>query len=71
MMPKLRNKTRSAALQFAQRYAEQMKSGVNVYAAPKEGSKVWYIRPLDYPAPPCCECVAQVLLGPEAVAMEE
>ena len=63
-MPKLRNATRAAAVTFATRMAEREKTGMRIYAAPGEGPRVWYIRPFDYPAPPCCEEVAQILFGP-------
>ena len=70
-MPKLRNASRSAALAFARKVVERERTGVNVYAAPNEGSRVWYIRRLELPAPPRCECIGQVLLGPGPSNMEE
>ena len=64
-MPKLKNASRAAAMSFAERVAEREQTGMNLYSAPKEGPGVWYVRPLDYPAPPFCECIAQVLLAPK------
>ena len=70
-MPKIRNATRAAAVAFAQKVAQKEGTGVVLYAAPGEGPKVWYVRPLDLPAPPYCEQVAQILFGPGPSNMEE
>jgi hypothetical protein len=70
-MPKIRNATRAAAVAFAEKVALKEGTGVNIYAAPGEGPGVWYVRPLDLPAPPCCEQVAQILFGPSDPRSEE
>jgi hypothetical protein len=70
-MPKIRNATRAGAISFAKKVAECEETGMSVYAAPGEGTKVWYIRPIDHPAPPRCIEVAQIQLAPSETQEEE
>jgi hypothetical protein len=70
-MPKLKNASREDAIALAEKIADREDVGVNVYQPANEGEGVWYLRFADYPPPPNCECVAQVVLSAQAAAMGE